>query len=175
MLHHSTCTATRDVVTTATLQHSRVSCADIYYMDGNLFRSQSSSDACIEALAKTLRVPRYALNVVSFSRGLVFGAFKYKDADGAEISCEASACAIPSLSHSIEFSVDAEAIFVVEKECIFRRLLDDNFVGIKFHGKAVLITGCGYPDLQTRVLLNRICKEMPNVEVYGIADWDPHG
>jgi len=121
--------------------------------------------------------------------------------------------AVPSTAHNIEFDLDADAIFLVEKECIFRRLLDgsfctcsrlmcsccthsalrlsslrlftlcfftlrffaaDGFVLNQYQGRAVLITGCGYPDVQTRVLLRRI-SEMTDVPIYGIADWDPHG
>ena len=50
----------------------------------------------------------------------------------------------------------------------------DGFVLNQYQGRAVLITGCGYPDVQTRVLLRRI-SEMTDVPIYGIADWDPHG
>lgn len=51
----------------------------------------------------------------------------------------------------------------------------DDFVGLKFGGRAVLITGCGYPDVQTRVLLSRIARDLPRIPIYGVADWDPHG
>ena len=123
--------------------------------------------------------------------------------------CDVAGVAVPSTAHNIEFDLDADAIFLVEKECIFRRLLDglscacsrcthshsapvhtlrpfalrpltlhpftaDGFVLNQYQGRAVLITGCGYPDVQTRVLLRRI-SEMTEVPIYGIADWDPHG
>ena len=31
----------------------------------------------------------------------------------------------------------------------------DQFIQKKYNGRAVIITGCGFPDVQTRVLLNR--------------------
>jgi DNA topoisomerase VI subunit A len=31
----------------------------------------------------------------------------------------------------------------------------DHFVQSKYNGKAIIVTGCGFPDVQTRVLLNR--------------------
>jgi hypothetical protein len=55
-----------------------------------------------------------------------------------------------------------------------RFFASDGFVLNQYQGRAVLITGCGYPDVQTRVLLRRI-SEMTDVPIYGIADWDPHG
>ena len=71
--------------------------------------------------------------------------------------------------------IDDTLLFMQEKECIFRRLIDDDFVQKRFGGRAILITGCGFPDVQTRILLNRLSREQPSVPIYGIADWDPHG
>lgn len=136
---------------------------------------------------------------------------RWWDGAGKEVRCDVAGVAVPSTAHNIEFDLDADAIFLVEKECIFRRLLDggscicsssrcthalcalshnnqnhdspfhtlrpitaDGFVLNQYQGRAVLITGCGYPDVQTRVLLRRI-SEMTDVPIYGIADWDPHG
>ena len=113
-----------------------------------------------------------------------------------------------------------DAIFVVEKECIFKRLVmgeghifhwfripDTNCshvdIQMTLWGRSLVDapsssqvcpnllpgtqaelernsmilrhSGCGYPDVQTRVLLSRFSKEFPSVPIYGIADWDPHG
>ena len=61
------------------------------------------------------------------------------------------------------------------QECIFRRLINDNFVERQYNGKALLITACGFPDVQTRMLLNRLSREYPALPIYGIADFDPYG
>ena len=61
------------------------------------------------------------------------------------------------------------------QECIFRRLINDNFVERQYNGKALLITACGFPDVQTRMLLNRLSREYPALPIYGIADLDPYG
>ena len=45
----------------------------------------------------------------------------------------------------------------------------------QYGGKALLITACGFPDVQTRMLLNRLHTEYPALPIYGIADWDPYG
>ena len=64
---------------------------------------------------------------------------------------------------------------MLEKECIFRRLINDNFVERQYNGKALLETVCGFPDVQTRMLLNRLSSKYPTLPIYGIADFDPYG
>ncbi|EKX36265.1 meiosis-specific transesterase [Guillardia theta CCMP2712] len=135
---------------------------DIFYADGKVFGKQINSDKAIELLARICNVPRFQLNIVSYSKGLVYGALVMKDLQGNLIHCHSGPTTLPS-----ELFVDqAHALFVVEKECIFRRLCD---------GRAILLTGCGYPDVQTRILLSRLSKSHPNLPIYGIADWDPDG
>jgi len=35
----------------------------------------------------------------------------------------------------------------LKQECIFRRLLNDDFIGRQYDGKALLITACGFPGV----------------------------
>ena len=90
--------------------------------------------------------------------------------------CSSSPVTMPSCMHTIEMNADSiSAVFVLEKECIFRRLLNDNFVERQYNGKALLVTACGFPDVQTRMLLNRLSFKYPSLPIYGIADFDPYG
>lgn len=52
---------------------------------------------------------------------------RWREAGGKEVRCDVTGVAVPSAAHSIEMDVGADAIFLVEKECIFRRLLDGAF------------------------------------------------
>lgn len=54
-------------------------------------------------------------------------------------------------------------------------MIDDDFIERQYDGKALLITACGFPDVQTRMLLNRLSSEYPDLPIYGIADFDPCG
>ena len=71
------------------------------------------------------------LKQVSSSRGLIFGDFAFSVSHDNEewISASSSAIVMPSATHSIKIDCQAEAIFVIEKECVFRRMLD----GISYH------------------------------------------
>lgn len=88
--------------------------------------------------------------------------------------CSSSPVTMPSCMHTIEMNT-ISAVFVLEKECIFRRLINDNFVERQYNGKALLVTACGFPDVQTRMLLNRLSSKYPTLPIYGIADFDPYG
>jgi len=54
-------------------------------------------------------------------------------------------------------------------------MIDDDFIERQYDGRALLITACGFPDVQTRMLLNRLSSEYPDLPIYGIADFDPYG
>jgi hypothetical protein len=149
---------------------------DVYYMDCRLFQSQTKSDRSIELLARCFNTPRYGLNIVSFSRGILCGAILLREKDGQWMDCSSSPVTMPSCMHTIEINADnTSAVFVLEKECIFRRLINDNFVERQYNGKALLVTACGFPDVQTRMLLNRLSSKYPALPIYGIADFDPYG
>ena len=66
------------------------------------------------------------------------------------------------------------SIFAAQ-ECIFRRMINDKFIEHQYNGKALLVTACGFPDVQTRMLLSRLSQECPHLPIYGIADFDPYG
>ena len=54
-------------------------------------------------------------------------------------------------------------------------MIDDKFNKSQYNGKALLVTACGFPDVQTRMLLSRLSQECPHLPIYGIADFDPYG
>ncbi len=49
-------------------------------------------------------------------------------------------------------------LLVVEKECIFQRLCDDEFY---LRVPCIMVTGCGFPDITTRALVRRISARYP--------------
>jgi hypothetical protein len=70
------------------LTKARTSIRDIYYMHPNLFQSQRNSDEAIHLIStKLFRCPRSALNLTCASRGKMFGAVAYYNADGAYVDC----------------------------------------------------------------------------------------
>ncbi len=65
-------------------------------------------------------------------------------------------------------------ILVVEKEGIFKRLVEDGFYNAI---PCIIVTGCGFPDVATRSLVSKIANHMTlsGVQVVGICDYNPYG
>lgn len=68
---------------------------------------------------------------------------------------------------------NADYILVVEKDTVFTRLVQDKIFE-KVKTKIILITAKGFPDINTRVLLKRLEKDL-SIPIYIIVDADPHG
>nr|XP_051698274.1 meiotic recombination protein SPO11 isoform X6 [Oryctolagus cuniculus] len=103
---------------------------DIYYMDSQLFGSQTVVDSIIDDISCMLKVPRRSLHISSTSKGLIAGNLSYVEEDGTRVSCTcgATVVAVPSNIQGIRNLItDAKFLLIVEKDATFQRLLDDNF------------------------------------------------
>lgn len=65
----------------------------------------------------------------------------------------------------------AKLAIVVEKDTVFQKLLEENCPG---RLSCILITGKGYPDVTTRMLV-KILAEKVELPVYVLVDADPYG
>lgn len=131
--------------------------------------------------------PREALGVIAAPRGSMTGCVMLLPQD----VCDEDICDddVQSLRHGAIFqvpgdteavralrllpdsSVPAACVLVVEKDSVFRRLVDDGFLQ---RLPCVLITGCGVPDLATRCLVRRVVDAL-RVRCYCLTDYNPHG
>ncbi len=72
-----------------------------------------------------------------------------------------------------KITLNASFVLVVEKDATFQRLIDDKFLD-KY--SAILITGKGSPDINTRQFLNLIYKKYSNLlNFYCLTDSNPYG
>ena len=102
---------------------------ELYYQDKGLYERQSVSDAAVEQWAATFNVPRECLNIVSMSKGLMYGPLSFRDRSNTTVDCSVneSGTTIPGSVLDLQIlSMPAHFILVVEKECVFRRLLEVN-------------------------------------------------
>jgi DNA topoisomerase VI subunit A len=65
----------------------------------------------------------------------------------------------------------ARFVLVVEKECIFRRMVED---GVAARQRCVIVTGCGMPDVATRAFVHQLHTRL-GLPVLGLSDWNPYG
>ncbi|XP_069128529.1 meiotic recombination protein SPO11-like isoform X2 [Argopecten irradians] len=119
---------------------------DIYYHDVSGFGSQSQLDEAVDNISCLLDTPRWSLHV-----GVM----------------------VPNDVRALRYlHTEASFILVVEKDATFQSLLDNGFCAKL--GPAILITGKGFPDVNTRMLL-RILWDSFHIPVMVLVDADPHG
>ncbi|KAI8838957.1 hypothetical protein BC829DRAFT_447294 [Chytridium lagenaria] len=109
-----------------------------------------SGFAAVEDLACSFHVPRHRLNVVASAKGLVSGPLKIILRDGTWLDCTNS-------RRENTDETTASYALVIEKEATFFALLDFEF-GSTPEGSVVLITGKGYPDVNTRAFVKRLAE-----------------
>lgn len=87
-------------------------------------------------------------------------------------------CTIPGgaqipqiISNVTSIRVKANFVLVIEKDAVFQKLLEENCSRAL---KCILVTGKGYPDVATRMLVKMLSEKM-NLPVYIVVDADPFG
>ncbi|KAH8740678.1 topoisomerase VIA/SpoII nuclease subunit [Cryptosporidium ryanae] len=168
---------------------------DIYYGNPGLYKKQVNSNKAIALLTHLIKTPREFLNVVSTSKGRIRGplaitGFEFEtDKNNSKKHIKLDFMSLfENTGHSIspyifksmkslKFNVYKEVKFVliVEKDTIFQRLLEINFMK-KFDNSCILITAKGFPDIPTRTLLYKLSMELPkNTLFFIICDYDCYG
>lgn len=120
---------------------------ELYYKNQDLFRSQSESNAALNAISCLLDYPLWKLGVVSSPKGLIAGNLKLVYDTKETIFTKEKGATIPAdLSNVKKIVSDADFILVVEKDTVFQRLIDDDIFN-KFEQKMLLVTVSSYPEL----------------------------
>eukprot|EP00106_Octopus_bimaculoides_P006941 XP_014774383.1 PREDICTED: meiotic recombination protein SPO11-like [Octopus bimaculoides] len=147
---------------------------DIYYQNVNCFKTQSVLDTLLNNISHLLEVPRWDLHVLSTSKGCIAGDLQFHDANGNFICCKNTKSGIMLPSNVMEINniyTHALFILVVEKDATFQHLLN---YGISDQFPYIIITGKGFPDINTRLLLKTLWNEL-RIPVFGLMDADAHG
>ncbi|KAL1123776.1 hypothetical protein AAG570_001549 [Ranatra chinensis] len=72
----------------------------------------------------------------------------------------------------LETVADTKCVLIVEKDAAYHRLIDEGFLD-RF-GPCIIITGKGYPDMNTRLLVHMIWSQL-SLPIYALVDADPFG
>lgn len=101
------------------------------------------------------------------------GDLKITLESGDIIQClKSTASIIPAQLGNIHIETNAQAILLVEKDTVFKKLLEQRI--FEKLENCILITGKGYPDINTRLLLKKLL-DQKNIKVYCLVDGDPYG
>ena len=160
---------------------------ELYYLNASLMESQAESNAALQRAQAALGgVPRHSLGLFSAARGHFAGLLLRARGEGAPAG-EAEWAPLPRGGAPVlsEYVVGggpprfrphgARFLLVVEKEAIFRRLVEDRVWASPGLG-CVVVTGCGMPCLATRALVRQVAEAHgAGFPVLGLADYNPYG
>uniref|UniRef100_T1J6U8 DNA topoisomerase (ATP-hydrolyzing) n=1 Tax=Strigamia maritima TaxID=126957 RepID=T1J6U8_STRMM len=148
---------------------------DLFYRNVNLFKKQTVVDEIVDDVACWFRVSRNWLHVVATAKGLVSGDLKFYDGGkGNFVNCAdiSQGFLIPSdTEHFSSLQSNARFVLIVEKDAIFNKLLGTDLAA---RLKCILITGKGFPDLNTRQLVAKIWIDL-KLPILVLVDGDPYG
>ncbi|KAK2748971.1 hypothetical protein FQN57_007254 [Myotisia sp. PD_48] len=161
---------------------------DIFYQDPAYFGSQQLVDRYIDDIAYTIDVDRTALHVTAAAKGLICGCCKLKLKNGIvlDVAGQNEGIIISRTDEIEQIDLSGVAwILVIEKEAVFHRLATSNCHNLAKGRKGILLTGKGYPDLNTRAflrLLSDTARSNPSSNesngcptIYALVDCDPDG
>ncbi|GAB1314589.1 endodeoxyribonuclease [Madurella fahalii] len=152
---------------------------NIYYQDPALFKSQSVVDDMVDNLAFTLGVGRGDLNIVAAAKGLISGPIELILRDGSVNNCgfpSDTGLLLPAVNliQTIDFG-STGWLLVIEKEATFRTLAASQYSRLSKAGHGILLTAKGFPDLATRRFVSMLQNVRPELDIFALVDFDPHG
>ena len=150
---------------------------DIFYCLADAFRSQRELNEVLQECVCLLGCSRLSMNVSAASRGFVAGRATWQ-ATPATPAVDLTALgsqgmAIPGhLPSCLRLSSHAAYVLIVEKDCFFQQLCEAR---VWDRIDCVVLTGCGFPDVNTRVVAWQLCQRTPPPVVLGLVDYNPFG
>ncbi|KAK9872243.1 hypothetical protein WA026_017044 [Henosepilachna vigintioctopunctata] len=146
---------------------------EIYYQIKSLVSDQGKINSAIKAVSCMLLVGPWDLNIIAH-KGMVFGDLKIKLCSNEIINCNVPGTLIPNdIDDFVELISSAYFILVVEKESIYYKLLEEDLPN-RLVKSFIMITGKGFPDLNTQIFLRKLWMVM-SLPIFILTDADPHG
>ena len=170
------------------VDRARVNQRELYYRlkscaipgtDKPLFPSMSVLCDSIARLCALVDLPRHGLGILTSSKGLVHGRLVVTD--GSEGGAPSASCldgegygirGDPEAIARFSFRCSASCVVVVEKETVFRRLVE---LKIADRAQAIVVTARGFPDRATRCFLRALADAFPTLPFHGLVDCNPDG
>ncbi|ODQ80042.1 hypothetical protein BABINDRAFT_36279, partial [Babjeviella inositovora NRRL Y-12698] len=149
---------------------------DVYYRDVRLFSRQTAVDGVIDDLSYSLGLPCYELGVIASQKGLIFGDLRMEFANPGLIPVIPEKAKI-FLDDDINAPHRLEYILVVEKEAVFKTLVDleTGRDGEGVSHNRIIVTGKGFPDQLTKRCIRNLATSFPQVPIFAFVDSDVYG
>ncbi|XP_012289075.1 meiotic recombination protein SPO11 [Orussus abietinus] len=139
----------------------------------SLAPDQRYVDRVVHVVANLLECPSWDLGLLTTAKGLAAGNLVLTLISDDRINFNSPGGAlIPQIASNVtSLRTRADFVLVVEKDAIFQKLLEQDFPQAL---NCILITGKGYPDVATRMLVKLLSTELA-LPVYALVDADPFG
>lgn len=146
---------------------------DVYYEASvRIFPTQDHFVRTIASLSKILRLPCRWLGLTAAAKGLVAGAISIT-ARGQVYNFYQKYGLVPYIEDNCKvYCQHAAFVLVVEKDAVFESLFNEGF--LERYPDAILVTGKGQPDRNTRRLVASIANEW-NLPTFCLVDPNPFG
>ncbi|XP_054283413.1 meiotic recombination protein SPO11-like [Macrosteles quadrilineatus] len=147
---------------------------ELYYERTELFGSQTTVNTAVLDICDLLQASLWELRVLSTSKGLVAGNLTIVTADREVIDfSKPGGVLVPQdVNGILKIKSSAKFILIVEKDAAFQKLLDDG-AHVRL-GPCIIITGKGEPDINTRLFVCRLSRELA-IPGLILVDADPYG
>ncbi|UYI27493.1 type II DNA topoisomerase VI subunit [Encephalitozoon cuniculi] len=148
---------------------------EIFYMDVNVFRTQSVVRRLVSSIASELQISKHDLGVRNTLKGIFIGRLGFVRHHGlgmVEMSSKGGCPQlIPDMSDIAEVLCDYKKTVVVEKDTVLQRIASE-IEREKCLEEILFVCGKGYPCKNTVLLLKMIEHK---TAVAGLFDLDPFG
>ncbi|KAK6632089.1 hypothetical protein RUM44_007119 [Polyplax serrata] len=147
---------------------------ELYYKNVQIFQSQQEVDRSVKYITQLLKTPSWELGIMATSKGLVYGPLSLHFKNGHTINCsiKGGVSIPPNIFDVIGLSSSAKWVLIIEKDATFQSLIDGETVSRL--GSCIIITGKGYPDVSTRMLVCKIWEHL-KIPILALNDADPYG
>lgn len=114
---------------------------ELYYRNPQITINQRCVDECLRDVCFLLKADLWELNVFCSSKGLIAGPVKFQSKLEETIDCFNSfGTQIPTdVNGLLSIELDADLVLIVEKDTVFRRLLDDGIL-TRLSKKIIVVT-----------------------------------
>ncbi|XP_059469188.1 meiotic recombination protein SPO11 [Neocloeon triangulifer] len=136
-----------------------------------LLPNQAMLDKGVVTMSDFLKAAPWEFGIFSAGKGIVAGDLEIKFQDGS-INCKRGVLIPANIYSASNLKSNANFVLIVEKDAIFHKILDGDLMD--YYGSSILITGKGYPDLSTRLLVKMIWDKL-KLPIFILVDADPHG
>ncbi|SCQ16988.1 meiotic recombination protein SPO11, putative [Plasmodium ovale] len=159
--------------------HIYTTLRQIFYTNPQLFISQNVSNRTIGKLTKIVKKPRELLNIYNSPKGIIRGNMLLRERNlSAWVDCMSvfelrGHLICPFGISDVKIPPDVQYVLIIEKETIFFKLLQSNFVSN--YGPCILITAKGFPDINTRQLIFEIHRRNRRIMFFCLTDYDAYG